>query len=137
MGEIFGFMGVTVILGLFGALLLRVLRIADRLPDMRMKLAVAGVFGWLAAHVVLNVASMIGLVPLTGITLPLLSFGGTSMVFVAGALGLVYQLSQFTSHSTITVSYTHLDVYKRQYSYSGMACSGRAALIKDGRFPFL
>ncbi|HRC27795.1 MAG TPA: FtsW/RodA/SpoVE family cell cycle protein [Candidatus Saccharimonas sp.] len=104
MGEIFGFMGVTVILGLFGALLLRVLRIADRLPDMRMKLAVAGVFGWLAAHVVLNVASMIGLVPLTGITLPLLSFGGTSMVFVAGALGLVYQLSQFTSHSTIMES---------------------------------
>lgn len=101
MGEIFGFVGVTVILGLFGALLLRILRIADRLTDMTMKLAVAGVFGWLAAHVVLNVASMIGLVPLTGITLPLLSFGGTSMVFVAGALGLVYQLSQFTSHSTI------------------------------------
>lgn len=104
MGEIFGFVGVTVILGLFGALLMRILRIADRLPDVGMRLAVAGVFGWLATHVVLNVASMIGLVPLTGITLPLLSFGGTSMVFVAGALGLVYQLSQFTSHSTIMES---------------------------------
>lgn len=102
-GEIFGFIGVVVIIGLFTALLLRVLRISDHLPDMSMRLAVAGIFGWLAAHVILNIASMIGLVPLTGITLPLLSFGGTSMVFIAGALGLVYQLSQYTSHGPILV----------------------------------
>lgn len=98
MGEIFGFIGVAIILGLFAALLIRVLRITDNLADSSMRLAVAGVFGWLGSHVILNVASMIGLVPLTGITLPLLSFGGTSMVFIAGALGLVYQLSQYTSH---------------------------------------
>lgn len=102
-GEIFGFLGVVVIIGLFSALLLRVLRISDHLPDMSMRLTVAGIFGWLAAHVILNIASMIGLVPLTGITLPLLSFGGTSMVFIAGALGLVYQLSQYTSHGPIAV----------------------------------
>ena len=101
MGEIFGFAGAVLILGLFTALLLRILRVADRLPDMSMRLAVAGVFGWLGSHVILNVASMIGLVPLTGITLPLLSFGGTSMVFIAGALGLVYQLSQFTAHGQL------------------------------------
>lgn len=102
-GEIFGFLGVVVIIGLFTALLLRILRISDHLPDMSMRLAVAGIFGWLAAHVILNIASMIGLVPLTGITLPLLSFGGTSMVFIAGALGLVYQLSQYTSHGPIAI----------------------------------
>ena len=102
-GEIFGFVGVTVIVGLFAALLLRILRISDHLTDMSMRLAVAGIFGWLAAHVILNIASMIGLVPLTGITLPLLSFGGTSMVFIAGALGLVYQLSQYTTHGPIPV----------------------------------
>lgn len=101
MGEIFGFVGVTVILGLFTALLVRILRTVDHLGDMPMRLAVAGIFGWLGSHVILNVASMIGLVPLTGITLPLLSFGGTSMVFIAGALGLVYQLSQYTSHGQI------------------------------------
>jgi cell division protein FtsW len=100
-GEIFGFLGVTLIIGLFTALLLRVLRISDHLPDMTMRVIVAGIFGWLAAHVVLNIASMIGVVPLTGITLPLLSFGGTSMVFISGALGLVYQLSQYTAHQPI------------------------------------
>jgi cell division protein FtsW len=65
--------------------------------DIRLKLIVAGVFGWLAAHVILNVAAMIGIFPLTGITLPLLSFGGTSMIFIAGALGLAFQLSRYTA----------------------------------------
>ncbi|MET0979841.1 MAG: FtsW/RodA/SpoVE family cell cycle protein [Candidatus Saccharimonadales bacterium] len=100
MGETFGFVGLTVILLLFFALLLRLLRITDHLPDVWMKLAVAGVFGWLAAHVILNVAAMIGVFPLTGVTLPLLSFGGTSMIFIAGALGLAFQLSRYTIHGS-------------------------------------
>lgn len=102
-GETFGFIGAMVVLLLFTALLMRILRVADRLGDMRMRLIAAGVFGWLGAHVLLNVASMLGIVPLTGITLPLLSFGGTSMVFIAGALGLVFQLSRYTSHSPVIV----------------------------------
>ncbi|HSW92402.1 MAG TPA: FtsW/RodA/SpoVE family cell cycle protein, partial [Patescibacteria group bacterium] len=84
-------------------LLTRLLRITDHLADMPMRLAVAGVFGWLAAHVMMNVASMIGLMPLTGITLPLLSFGGTSMVFITGALGLAFQLSRYTIHKAVTI----------------------------------
>ncbi len=96
MGETFGFVGLVAILALFTALLMRLLKVADHLADMRLKLLVAGVFGWVGAHVVLNVGAMTGLIPLTGITLPLLSFGGTSMVFVAAALGLAFQLSRYT-----------------------------------------
>jgi len=98
MGETFGFVGLVVILALFTALLMQLLKIMDHLSDIRLRLVVAGVFGWLGAHVMLNVASMIGIAPLTGITLPLLSFGGTSMLFIAAALGLVFQLSRFTVH---------------------------------------
>jgi cell division protein FtsW len=101
MGETFGFIGLTLILVLFAALLLRLLRIVDHLPDMWMKLVAGGIFGWLAAHVILNVAAMIGIFPLTGITLPLLSFGGTSMIFIAGALGLAFQLSRYTIHGSV------------------------------------
>lgn len=104
MGEIFGFIGTALIMGLFSALLLRLLKITDYLEDMSMRLAVAGVFGWLAAHVMMNIASMIGVMPLTGITLPLLSFGGTSMVFMTGALGLVFQLSRYTAHEPIAIT---------------------------------
>jgi cell division protein FtsW len=99
MGETFGFVGLVTILVIFGALLMRLLKIMDHLVDIRLKLIIAGVFGWLAAHVILNVASMIGIFPLTGITLPLLSFGGTSMLFITAALGLVFQLSHYTVHS--------------------------------------
>lgn len=101
MGETFGFVGLTVILALFTALLMRLLKITDHLTDIWMKLAVAGVFGWLAAHVILNVGAMVGVIPLTGITLPLLSFGGTSMIFIAGALGLAFQLSRYTVHGSV------------------------------------
>ena len=106
MGEIFGFIGTTVIVGLFAGLLVRLLLITDHLVDMPMRIAVAGVFGWLAAHVMMNIASMIGLMPLTGITLPLLSFGGTSMVFITGALGLAFQLSRYTAHQSVTIRET-------------------------------
>jgi cell division protein FtsW len=101
MGEIFGFVGTTLIIVLFGALLMQLLKIADHQPDIAMRIAVAGIFGWLGAHVILNIASMIGLIPLTGITLPLLSFGGTSMVFMAAALGLAFQLSRYTAHQPV------------------------------------
>lgn len=96
LGETFGFAGLMIILWLFTVLLLRVLRVSDGLQDIGQKILVAGVFGWLASHVVLNVGAMIGVIPLTGITLPLLSSGGTSMLFMAAALGLAFQLSRFT-----------------------------------------
>ena len=101
MGETFGFVGLVVVLILFTALLLALLRVTDRLPRLNDKLLVAGVFSWLAAHVILNVAAMTGIFPLTGITLPLLSFGGTSMVFIAAALGIAFQLSAYTTHETV------------------------------------
>lgn len=101
MGETFGLVGLTGVLALFTLLLLRLLRVSDHLVDPRYRLLVAGVFGWLASHVILNVAAMIGIFPLTGITLPLLSFGGTSMLFIAAALGLAYQLSRYTTSGTL------------------------------------
>jgi cell division protein FtsW len=100
MGEIFGFVGLMVILLILFGLLMRLLSIMDHLVDIRLKLLVAGVFGWFGAHVILNISAIIGVFPLTGITLPLLSFGGTSMIFITAALGLVFQLSRYTVHSS-------------------------------------
>ena len=101
MGETFGFLGLVAILALFTALLLSILRVSARLPDMRLRLAAAGVFGWVASHVIMNIAAMTGVAPLTGIPLPLLSYGGTSMMFIAAALGLVFQISRYTSHKPL------------------------------------
>jgi len=100
LGETFGFVGLVALMAVFVALLLRLLKVLDHLVDIRLKLLVAGVFGWFGAHVILNIAAMLGIVPLTGITLPLISFGGTSMIFITAALGLVFQLSRYTVHGS-------------------------------------
>lgn len=97
MGETMGFVGLVAVVMCFTVLLLRILRTANYLLDTQESLTVIGVFAWATAHVVINIASMTGLIPLTGITLPLLSYGGTSMLFMAAALGLVLQLSCYTS----------------------------------------
>ena len=114
MGETFGFIGLVTAMVLFIALLMRLLKIMDHLVDIRLKLIAAGVFGWLGSHVILNIASMIGIFPLTGITLPLMSFGGTSMIFIAAALGLVFQLSRYTIHTSRIKEATNEDLGSRR-----------------------
>ena len=61
----FGFVGLIAILALFTALLLSILHVAARLPNVTLRLIVAGIFGWIASHVILNIAAMTGLAPLT------------------------------------------------------------------------
>lgn len=97
MGETFGFVGLVLVVLCFTVLLMRLLRTANYLENDEESLVVVGVFAWATAHVVINIASMTGLLPLTGITLPLLSYGGTSMLFTAAALGIALQLSCYTS----------------------------------------
>lgn len=95
--EKFGFIGSIVLLLLFGALFARLSRIAERAADMRSRLIVVGVLTWLSVQAMINIGAMIGLLPLKGITLPFISYGGTSVVFVAAAVGLVFQISSYTS----------------------------------------
>jgi cell division protein FtsW len=98
LGETFGFVGLVVILIVFAALLFRLLGIVDRLQDTYLRLLVAGTFGWIATHVIVNVGAMIGVFPLTGVTLPFLSFGGTSLLFTMTILGIAFQASRYTTH---------------------------------------
>jgi cell division protein FtsW len=94
--EKFGFLGSLMILVIFGALLFRIAKIIENSPNLYTKLLATGVFAWFFGQVTVNVGAMLGLMPLTGITLPLLSFGGSSLVFSMAALGLVFNLSRYT-----------------------------------------
>lgn len=102
MGETFGFVGLFLVVAVFGAMLLNMLKVAEGTVEADNRLFVIGVFSWMAAQVVVNIMAMTSLIPVTGITLPLLSYGGTSMVFIAAALGFVLQLSCYTSREVIT-----------------------------------
>lgn len=101
MGETFGFVGLFLVLFVFGAMLIRMLKVAEHTPEDNERLFVIGVFSWTLAQVVVNIMAMTSLVPVTGITLPLLSYGGTSMIFIAFAIGLTLQLSCYTSREGI------------------------------------
>lgn len=97
MGETFGFFGLMLVIFVFAVILLRMLKVAEGTADSDNRLFVIGVFSWMLAQVIVNIMAMIGLVPVTGITLPLLSYGGTSMMFMAFAIGAVLSISCYTS----------------------------------------
>lgn len=101
--EKFGFVGVMVLLGLFATLFARLRLIIERAPDTFSRLIVTGVLAWLSVQLIINVGAMIGLLPLKGITLPFISYGGTSVLFVGAALGLVFQISHYTSFNVRNV----------------------------------
>lgn len=103
--EKFGFIGSVVLLAIYGALLLRILTIMQRAPDRTSQLIVAGVFTWFSVQALINIAAMLGLIPIKGITLPFISYGGTSLLFSMAALGMVFQISRYTSLRKIVYNY--------------------------------
>lgn len=102
MAEKFGFIGTAVLLALFVGLFTRIKSILERAPDNFSRLVVAGVLAWLSTQTLINIGAMIGLLPLKGITLPFISAGGTSVLFVTAAIGLVFQVSRYTTFSVNT-----------------------------------
>ena len=97
--EKFGFVGATLLICLFGVFFARIKNIMERAPDDFSRLMVAGVLAWLSTQAFINIGAMIGLLPLKGITLPFISYGGTSVVFVMAAVGLVFNISRYTSYA--------------------------------------
>lgn len=98
--EKFGFIGVTALVVLFLAFFMRIKRIAERAPDNFSRLVVIGILVWLSVQAMVNMGAMLGLLPLKGITLPLISYGGSSVLLVMATLGLVFQVSHYTSFAT-------------------------------------
>ncbi len=101
LAEKFGFIGVSIVIGLYGILITRLKKIIERTADQFYRLIVVGVLAWVSTQAIINIGAMIGLLPLKGITLPFISYGGTSLLFATGALGLVFHISRYTSYSEI------------------------------------
>ncbi len=88
-GEEFGFLGALVVLGLFAILLWRGLRIAALAKDLFGTLLAAGAVGLFTLQIFVNVGMTIGIMPVTGIPLPFVSFGGTSLIISFTLIGLM------------------------------------------------
>ena len=88
-GEEFGFVGVTVLLGLFYVLIYRGIRIVALARDFYGTILAAGIVSMFAFHIVLNIGMTAGIMPVTGIPLPLFSYGGSNMIMNLAALGVL------------------------------------------------
>ena len=93
-GEEFGLLGAVVVLLLFGAILVRGMRVAHEEPDPFASLLAVGLTALLTLQALVNMAVVIGLVPTKGLPLPFLSYGGTSMVMAMAALGTLLALAR-------------------------------------------
>ena len=95
--EIAGFMGSLLLLGLFFYLFRAVYRQILRLEDP-LVLVATGFLTWLVVQTAINIGSMLDLLPMKGITLPYISFGGTSLVMVLFVTGLLIQISSYSRY---------------------------------------
>jgi cell division protein FtsW len=119
MAEQFGFIGTVAIIVIYGAFIARLKRIIIHTEDQFRRLLVVGVMAWLSTQMIINVGAMIGLLPLKGITLPLISQGGTSLIFITAALGIVFQISRYTSYSVVEPKLGINESASTNYSFNG------------------
>lgn len=94
LGEELGFLGAIFLVSLFIFLAIRGLRIAKNSPDMFGKLLAIGIVCWIVFQAFINISANIALVPLTGIPLPFISYGGTSLVFLMAGVGILLNISK-------------------------------------------
>lgn len=97
--EELGFLFVTVFIVLWSAFVYRGLMIARRAPDSFGRVVAIGVTAWLGLQAFINMAALSGLLPLTGIPLPLMSHGGTALIVNLAAIGILLNISRQTTYS--------------------------------------
>lgn len=91
--EELGVFGALLLLLLFGYLLYRLFFIAQNAPDLYGSLVVSGIFFHIALQVILNLCVVLNVIPTTGITLPFVSYGGTSILFLMAEMGIALSVS--------------------------------------------
>lgn len=92
-GEELGFVGTMGVLLAFGFMLWRVARVAERTPDPFAGIVVFGIFGVWFAHIVVNIGMTVGVMPVTGIPLPFLSYGGSFLLASFLALAIIERIA--------------------------------------------
>lgn len=94
-GEELGFLGSVVILAIFVSFIFTIFKLGEGLATQSFeKLVAQGIGVWISGQILLNIAAVVALVPLTGIPLPFFSYGGSSLLMLFFIMGILFQLSQ-------------------------------------------
>ena len=89
-----GLVGAALVMLIFGLLLLRLMVVSTHAPDLLGAMIAVGILGHMAIQVILNIAVVTNTIPNTGITLPFISYGGTSVLFLLSEMGLALNVSR-------------------------------------------
>jgi cell division protein FtsW len=92
-GEELGFVGAVLVIGAFAAFTIAGFRVAFRCPDPFGKLLAAGITALVAGQASINLAAVLGIAPLTGIPLPFVSYGGSSLVVLLAGVGVLLNIA--------------------------------------------
>lgn len=103
--EELGLFACVFLLGLFLAFLWRTIEIANGAPDKFGKYVGVGVASWIVIQAFVNIGSMVALMPITGVPLPFVSYGGTSLVVSMAAIGVVLNISKYSTSSKRSVAW--------------------------------
>ena len=98
-GEETGLVGGLTVIGLFAVLALVGWIVASRAPDRFGRMVAAGITVWLSFQALVNVGGVLGVIPITGIALPFISFGSTALVVSMGAVGILVNIAQSGVHN--------------------------------------
>ena len=93
-GEEFGLLGTLTVVLLFAVLIYSGIRIAHRSTDLFVRLAASSVTAWLACQAIINMGAVVGLLPITGIPLPLVSFGGSALLPTLASIGMLLSFAR-------------------------------------------
>jgi cell division protein FtsW len=93
-GEELGLLGTLTVVGLFAVLISAGIRIAQNTDDPFVRLAASGVTAWLGCQAIINMGAVVGLLPITGIPLPLVSFGGSALLVTLVAIGMLLSFAR-------------------------------------------
>ncbi len=93
-----GFIFSSLLVALYGLLFYRGLKIARQAPDIYGSALAAGIVAWLAVQTFLNIGGMINLIPMTGVPLPFVSAGGSSIIATLMAIGILANISKHTKY---------------------------------------
>jgi cell division protein FtsW len=94
LGEELGLIGELLVLALFAALVYAGIRIALKAPDAFGRLLAGGITAWLGLQALVNLGAVTGLLPITGVPLPFVSFGGSSLIVSLGAVGVLLSIGR-------------------------------------------
>ena len=95
--EEIGLIGALLIIALFVFFVIKCLQIAKNAPDKFSSVFAVGIAAWIGGQAFLNIGSMVSIVPITGVPLPFISYGGSSLVMILSACGILLNISRYVT----------------------------------------